>query len=257
NQTFDDGAGTFGTILDRADLSLSIVDDVAGVRVTASGEGMGTAVVESCPGPYLTNLTDGDDVILTCGSITANVLIGPVEISLGGSDSVSIGTGAIVTVDQVDGLYTVVSDPSSTGVVTVNIGGIETILEAGATWSNPVCDAAVPSIDNLWPANHKFVGVEVLGVTDPEDDDITIVIDSIFQDEPTGGEPDGLGLGSSTAQLRAEREGSGNGRVYHVGFTALDGTGGSCSGEVTVSVPKSQGKKGAAVDDGSLYDSTG
>ena len=48
----------------------------------------------------------------------------------------------------------------------------------------------------------------------------------------------------------------GNGRVYRISFTADDGNGGSCTGEVLVSVPKSQGKKGAAVDDGPLFDST-
>ena len=35
-----------------------------------------------------------------------------------------------------------------------------------------------------------------------------------------------------------------------------DGHGGSCSTEVLVSVDKSQGKKGEAVDGGALYDST-
>ena len=53
--------------------------------------------------------------------------------------------------------------------------------------------------------------------------------------------------------LRAERAGKGNGRVYHVNFTARDATG-SCTGEVLVAVPKS--KKHVAVDDGPLYDST-
>ena len=68
--------------------------------------------------------------------------------------------------------------------------------------------------------------------------------------------PDGQGVGTSTAEVRAERVGGGNGRVYRISFTADDGNGGSCSGEVLVRVPKSQGKKASAVDDGALFDST-
>ena len=127
----------------------------------------------------------------------------------------------------------------------------------------PDCSAVSPSIDSIWPPNHKFVTVDVLGVTDPEGDPIVIMIDSIFQDEPvdlTGDGsfvPDGQGVGSTTAEVRAERDGSGNGRVYHIGFTADDGNGGTCTGEVLVGVPHSQSDKGAPVDDGALYDSTG
>ena len=43
----------------------------------------------------------------------------------------------------------------------------------------PDCSAASPSIDTIWPANHKFVPVNVLGVTDPEQDEIAITIESI------------------------------------------------------------------------------
>lgn len=126
--------------------------------------------------------------------------------------------------------------------------------------SAPVCDGAEPSISMLWPPNHQFVSIEVEGVTDPDGDPVTITIDSIFQDEavdaPGSGNtaPDGMGIGTSTAQVRAERVGGGNGRVYHIFFTATDGNGGSCSGEVLVGVPKSPNR--TAVDDGALFDST-
>ena len=108
--------------------------------------------------------------------------------------------------------------------------------------------------------------MNVLGAIDPEGDPVSITIDSIYQDEPvnTFGDgsfaPDGRGLGTSTAQVRAERAGAGrvlgNGRVYHILFTAVDSYGGSCSGEILVGVPKSRGNGGGAVDDGALYDST-
>jgi hypothetical protein len=125
----------------------------------------------------------------------------------------------------------------------------------------PDCSEVVPSVDTLWPPNHEFVPIDVLGVTDPDGDAISLTIDSIFQDEAVDIEgsgdtgPDGQGVGASAAEVRAERAGSGNGRVYHIGFTADDGHGGVCTGEVLVGVPMSQGKNDVPVDDGALYDS--
>ena len=120
----------------------------------------------------------------------------------------------------------------------------------------PACSNASPSTDTIWPPNHQFVAVDVLGVTE-------VTITSIWQDEPvdTVGDgrftPDGQGVGTSTAEVRAERVGTpqvpGDGRVYHIGFYATDGNG-RCSGEVLVGVPHDQDS--VPVDGGALYDST-
>lgn len=128
----------------------------------------------------------------------------------------------------------------------------------------PVCTGAAPSTASLWPANHKLVAVQIEGVTDPDGDSVTIEVTSIYQDEPVNAigngdgntSPDAAGVETSTAEVRAERAGRGNGRVYHIGFTAMDADGLSCSGEVQVSVPRDQRRGGAAVDDGALYEST-
>jgi len=130
----------------------------------------------------------------------------------------------------------------------------------------PVCDVAEPSITMIWPPNHKFIPVNVLGVYDPDGDAFSISIDSIYQDEPVNDvgdgntSPDGLGVGTDTAEVRAERSGNkklpGNGRVYHIEFSAEDEFGDSCSGEVSVAVPHDQGKGSTPIDDGALYDST-
>lgn len=126
----------------------------------------------------------------------------------------------------------------------------------------PVCAGAAASPALLWPANHKFVPIDVLGVTDPDGDPLTVTITGIRQDEPVDTEgdggfaPDGRGVGASQAEVRAERiaaKGS-DGRAYHIGFRAVDGHGGACQGEVIVTVPFSQAKP--AVDGGPLYDST-
>jgi predicted extracellular nuclease len=125
----------------------------------------------------------------------------------------------------------------------------------------PTCGTAVPSLVTIWPPNHKFVDISVLGVTDPDGDPFTITITAIMQDEavnaPNSGNtaPDGMGVGTSTAQVRAERVGDGNGRVYHIFFTATDVHGNSCQGVVQVGVPVDI-ELGPAIDDGALYDST-
>jgi hypothetical protein len=128
----------------------------------------------------------------------------------------------------------------------------------------PDCSEAVPSIAKIWPPNNQFVSVDILGVTDPDDDPVTINIDEIWQDEPvdTVGDgsfaPDGMGIGTPTAQVRAERSGTkkvpGDGRVYHISFTATDPYGETCEGEVIVGVPHDV--KDTPVDGGALYDST-
>ncbi len=129
---------------------------------------------------------------------------------------------------------------------------------------DPDCSDAFPSIDHLWPPNHKFHDVTVEGVTDPDGDPVAITITSIFQDEPTDtfGDgaftPDGMGVGTDTAMVRAERSGNpsvpGNGRVYYIGFTAEDGLGGVCEGVVEVGVPHDV--KDTPIPDGALFDST-
>jgi hypothetical protein len=56
------------------------------------------------------------------------------------------------------------------------------------------------------------------------------------------------GMQSNNVFLRAERSETGDGRVYRVSFTGSDGLGGSCSGTVTVGVPKNMGAGATPVD---------
>lgn len=128
----------------------------------------------------------------------------------------------------------------------------------------PNTENATPSIPYLWPANHMYVDVNILGVTDPDGDVPTINITSITSDEPTssgsGGKkhsPDAYGIGTDTAHLLAERSGNGNGRVYEITFLASDGRGGESIGTVKVYVPHDV-RKGEIIcfDDGQFYDAT-
>jgi len=123
----------------------------------------------------------------------------------------------------------------------------------------PDCSGAAASPDSLWPPNHKFVDILVMNVTDSDADDVTISISAITQDEAVNGKgsgktsPDGI-IDGDTAQIRAERSGTGDGRVYEISFDADDGNGGTCDGTISVGVPHD--KKDTAVDNGQIFDST-
>jgi hypothetical protein len=121
----------------------------------------------------------------------------------------------------------------------------------------PVCTAAAATPATIWPPNGRLVPIAIQGVTDPEGGPVTFAITGIFQDEPLAGQaPDATGLGTGTAQVRAERAGGGDGRVYHLTFTATDEQGASCQGTVTACVPHDQGKGRTCGDGGALYSST-
>ena len=105
----------------------------------------------------------------------------------------------------------------------------------------PDVSAAAPSIASIWPPNNKMVDIAINGVTDPDGDAVSITIDNITNNETDSA--DAGGIGTSTAQVRAARNGKGSGRTYTISFTAADGQGGSASGSVLVVVPHDQGKK--------------
>lgn len=127
--------------------------------------------------------------------------------------------------------------------------------------ASPICSAAQAFPSSLWSPNHQFVPIVVMGVTDPEGDAVTITVTNVTQDEPvtTPGSgntsPDAV-IEAGSASVRAERLGSGNGRVYQISFRADDGKGGSCTGAAKVGVPHSQKKGLTAIDDGQTYNST-
>jgi len=128
----------------------------------------------------------------------------------------------------------------------------------------PACAGAFADPGQLWPPNHKWKAIAIGGVTDPDGDEVVVTIDSILQDEPVdaigNGDgntcPDGDGVGTGSASVRAERAGGGDGRVYHIGFTATDASGDTCQGTVAVCVPHDQGNGNECIDQGGLFDST-
>jgi predicted outer membrane repeat protein len=127
----------------------------------------------------------------------------------------------------------------------------------------PVITLSTTNI-NLWPPNHAYhtfnVTDFVASATSCVDGNITgsVVIASISSDEPEDNlfGADGTTLNDiviaadcKSAQLRAERDGNLNGRVYTITFKVTDSAGNTTTATATVSVPINQ-NGAAAINDG-------
>jgi hypothetical protein len=92
-----------------------------------------------------------------------------------------------------------------------------------------------PTITSLWPPNHKMADLGLdLGVTDFTGTASTTFI--VYSDEDDSGDPDASG----SLSLRAERTGTGDGRVYLIAITSTDSDGNTGHACLTAVVPKSQ-----------------
>lgn len=124
----------------------------------------------------------------------------------------------------------------------------------------PDCSGVSSSLSELWPPNGDMHEVSLSGATDPDGNPVSLSITGVTQDEVVAGpgnnrSPDAAaGSNASSVQLRAERFGGEDGRVYRIAYVVSDGLGGSCSGTVAVSVPHDQSGD-AAVDSGGSFDS--
>lgn len=107
----------------------------------------------------------------------------------------------------------------------------------------PTLDVTVtPNL--LWPPNHKYVTVKAtVNVTDDRDPNPTWELVSVTSNEPDNGLDDGdtpndiVIVNDTTFKLRAERSGTGTGRVYTITYQATDAYGNSTMTSVTVTVP--------------------
>jgi CHRD domain len=113
----------------------------------------------------------------------------------------------------------------------------------------PVITKAGASPSSLWPPNHKMVTVTISATVTDNCDSTSWHIIQVQSNEPVNGKgdgntaPDWLIFGNHKVELRAERSGTGSGRVYTITIQASDASGNlSDPKTVTVTVPKSQGK---------------
>lgn len=118
----------------------------------------------------------------------------------------------------------------------------------------------------LWPPNHKYTTVKITDLVASASDlcDPTVNIGSVRIAQVTSDEPDNSGgdgntthdiviaADCKTVQLRSERMGGSNGRVYTITFKVTDASGNTSTATARVVVDHSQNGSGA-VDDGPHY----
>ncbi len=108
-----------------------------------------------------------------------------------------------------------------------------------------------PSV--LWPPDHRMVDVTTtVTVSDDKDPNPTVELVSIDSNEPdnaigdgnTAGDIQGADPGTDdrSFQLRAERSGTGDDRIYHVIYRARDAAGNTATAMATVKVPHNNDK---------------
>ena len=170
----------------------------------------------------------------------------------------------------------------ASGTVNVNVTGTYTITyNASDPSGNPatprtrtvnVVDTTAPTITlngqtpSMWPPNHKYqtfsVTNFVTGVTDSCNTSLgigSVVISKVTSDEleNTGGDGNTLNdiviaANCKSVQLRSERDGGGDGRVYTITFRVRDASGNVGTATARVTVQHSQGS-GPAIDSGPHY----
>ncbi len=114
----------------------------------------------------------------------------------------------------------------------------------------PTISSVSPNPAVLWPPNHKFVSVKVsIIVKDTCDPNPVCKITGISSNEPIlrpgSGHtaPDWQITGNLTANLRAERSGTGTGRIYTLAVQCSDASHNTSSSSTTVRVPHDKGRK--------------
>jgi hypothetical protein len=149
-------------------------------------------------------------------------------------------TGRTPTVTLPDGASTI------TLTVTDEVGASATdsVVITVADTQPPTIQSASADPATLSPPNHRMVPVAVsVTATDVCSPTVSCAISQVTSNEPVDGtgdshtSPDWTITGDLTVDLRAERAGSGNGRVYTITVRCVDESGNAATAPVEVRVP--------------------
>lgn len=227
----------------------------------ASSAGFRWTITETDRAPTLAPLADltGDEDVPVTIAPSASDPDGDVltwsATGLPPGVAIDPATGALSGAPTTPGAYTVEVTASSWGA-SASTSFAWTVV---ATNRAPICSGVAPSVARIWPPNHRMVAISLGGATDEDGDTVTLRVTRILTDEAVDArgdgttEPDARLAGAAAFEVRAERAGKGDGRVYLVAFEADDGYGGTCEGRARIDVPHSN--DGApAVDSGARWD---
>jgi len=259
-----------GTVIGRvADTPVEITDvsryfgsipKISMIKET-DGELVATDLVPGCPVTWTYELTNTGNIVLENIVVTDSVegeASCPSDTLPAESNSLECElTGTVGLTDYSNQASVEAQDPAGNRASATDSSSSYTVLNVP-----PVCDQAVASPAELWPPNHQLIEVNIANIVDACERPLTVTFDRVIQDEPINGtgdgdtSPDAIGVGTQSLQLRSERQGGGDGRVYKVDFTVTDPAEGDCTGTVTLMVPHDQSGDLAQDSGPPYYDST-
>jgi len=184
--------------------------------------------------------------------------------------------GAIITYapSTNGGCGTITCAPASGSFFPVGTTSVVCTTQAGpgCSFTVTVSDTEAPHITvttqpiELWPPNHKYHTITMSDLVASATDNCSgnlinsVVITSVSSDEPENGGGDGntfndiiIAANCKSVQLRAERQGGGNGRVYTIMLKVTDAAGNVGTASRTVTVPANQGGGAAILGPGPGY----
>jgi hypothetical protein len=131
------------------------------------------------------------------------------------------------------------------GTTTVTCTATNSVGSASCAFDIAVADNQLPTISMsltpsiLWPPNHKRWDITAAVTVGDNCPGVSYVLTSITCNEPASGDIEGAAFGAPDVafKLRAERLGTGTGRIYTVKYTATDASGNTADATATVTVP--------------------
>lgn len=142
--------------------------------------------------------------------------------------------------------------------ISSNLDGGTSLCEATLTVVDTLPPEVTPKHVELWPPNHKLHTIsatDCFDVVDACDAHVEAALLWATSDEPVDdigdgtSEPDLEFSGCDRVQVRAERQGPGNGRVYRLGWQFSDDEGNTTERVCEVFVPHDQGHSGVGAAD--------
>ena len=230
-----------------------LVDGSIGVTCTppsGSTFALGTTTV-TCTATDANHNTINGTFSVTVVDTTPPVLTLPSNMTIEAtSPAGAVATFSATASDLVDGTVGVTCTPPSgstfaLGTTTVSCSANDSRGNSSSgAFTVSVVDTTPPEItsvtvspNSIWPPNKKMVAVAVtINVEDIADPVPLTRIFDITCDE-TIGSGDAQITGLLTAELRADRDAKGNGRVYTLHVEAIDASGNRSTVTVTVTVP--------------------
>jgi probable HAF family extracellular repeat protein len=208
--TFNDITGWHGFVTAAADTTRPVIASTVTPTPNAAGWNNSTPVTVTW------SVTDPESGIVSSSGCSTTTLTSPT-------------TGTILTCSATNGAG--LSDAQS---VTVKIDT-----------TRPTLSGLPAHGCTLWPPNHKLVQVGIVSATDTLSGLVSFAVTATSNEPAAPKEPDivitGSGVQPRGVQLRADRLGTGPGRLYTVTASARDLAGNTISATATCLVPHDQG----------------